>query len=103
MRFLPDTFLGASIRLTGLAFIILFLSVGITICPLPGAVAISRVGAFVSVLCCGVSLWFLAKTLSTRLSTRDKALLVMLTLLDAGGAAFIIWALRITFRNQSAW
>ena len=103
MRLIPDTTLGASIRLTGLAFGILFVSVGISVCPLPGAIAISMMGAFISLLCCCVSLWFLTKLLSTRLSARDKTLLVMLTLLDSGGATFIIWALRITFHNQNAW
>ena len=102
MKLIPNTLLGGSITFTTLAFCLLVLSVSLTICPLPGAITLSRVGALCSLLCLGASLWFVARALAVSLSRREKVVLVILTMLDCGGAVFIVWALRITFRTQIA-
>jgi hypothetical protein len=82
--------------LTMCAIVGLFLSLALTICPMPGGVVLAEAGTSLALSLFIGALWLLSRSLKQRQSAWAKLGLLCVALIDCGGLVFIVWVLKTT-------
>jgi len=82
------------------AFLLLFFSLGLTVCPPKGGIFLASVGVALSLICFIVAIFLLSQLLRIKLTPANSIGMLLLTTLDCGAVVFIVWIVRQTLRAK---